>query len=109
MGDSGGRLLLCHWPTVVSIQRLAYGFLMPWQHCNNSISDDSRCPSCGANKAAWTLKLDSTRLFTLGKTWDGDPSQAQVLKAAAQAGAAVCEQCEKAKQEGQQDQQQAGQ
>jgi hypothetical protein len=60
--------------------------------------DDQRCPSCGISKPAWTVRMDRTRLFALGKEWDGDPdSQVPVLLAASELGTPFCEKCEAAK------------
>lgn len=73
---------------------------MPWEHCGKQVSDDQRCPECGVSKAAWTVKLDRTRLFTLSRPWEGDAAaQADTLKRAAQDGTPFCEKCEKARQE----------
>lgn len=40
---------------------------MPWEHCQLEIMDDQTCPSCGMNKAEWTLHVDRTRVLQLSK------------------------------------------
>lgn len=37
---------------------------MPWEHCDQTLGDElDACPSCGIEKAAWTLQWDATRTF----------------------------------------------
>lgn len=39
---------------------------MPWEHCGETeIPDDVSCPSCGENKANWTMQFGQIRTFTL--------------------------------------------
>lgn len=41
---------------------------MPWPHCEHpAISDDKACPTCGMTKAEWSIKVEVTRVFRLGK------------------------------------------
>ncbi|RMG17057.1 MAG: hypothetical protein D6731_04785 [Planctomycetota bacterium] len=68
---------------------------MPWQHCGRTMMDDEVCRTCGISKPKWTLKLDRTRLFALGKRHEGDELlQAEALREAAKNGAPFCEKCE---------------
>lgn len=42
---------------------------MPWQHCDQELSDDqSACPACGTNKQAWTVEFNSTREFVVPRS-----------------------------------------
>lgn len=41
---------------------------MPWPHCEHpAINDDLACPTCGMTKAEWSIKVEVTRVFRLGK------------------------------------------
>ncbi len=41
---------------------------MPWEHCGAELHDDAAtCPSCGADKAHWTLQWEATRTFTVSR------------------------------------------
>jgi hypothetical protein len=41
---------------------------MGWSHCEVAdIADTVACPACGVTKAAWTLKVDATRTFTIAR------------------------------------------
>lgn len=44
---------------------------MPWSHCDiDFILDDEGCPACGISKAEWTVQVEHTRLFVVGRsTW----------------------------------------
>ncbi len=40
---------------------------MPWSHCSKELGDDvDVCPTCGATKARWTMRLNRTRKFVIG-------------------------------------------
>ena len=39
---------------------------MPWKHCQIAfILDDEKCPTCGVDKAAWTINVEQTRVMQL--------------------------------------------
>jgi hypothetical protein len=41
---------------------------VPWAHCSNTaIIDTSTCPTCGVDKASWTIVLDQTRVLVIGR------------------------------------------
>jgi hypothetical protein len=40
---------------------------MGWTHCDAAVNDDEVCPVCGIAKAAWTVQLEATRTFTIGR------------------------------------------
>lgn len=40
---------------------------MPWEHCGQSVPDDSGCPTCGLTKEQWSIKFDATRTFRLSR------------------------------------------
>jgi hypothetical protein len=73
------------------------GVEMPWEHCGESINEDHfRCPECGVSKGAWTIQVDQTRLFALGRgAWKGDvEAQVQALESAGEKGIPFCQKCE---------------
>lgn len=47
---------------------------MPWDCCGAALPDSTpRCPACGKGKQRWTLRLNATKRFVLGKQaedWD---------------------------------------
>jgi hypothetical protein len=70
---------------------------MPWAHCGRQLPDDVPCPTCGQRKPSWTLRLNQTRVFALGKRSDGDDAaQVAVLEEAARGGVPFCEKCARA-------------
>ena len=39
---------------------------MPWSHCDLPfILDTEDCPTCGVNKAEWTIQAEATRVFQI--------------------------------------------
>lgn len=47
---------------------------MPWAHCGlEFILDDEPCPTCGVDKVDWTVQVDKTRTFVVGRGAKRDP------------------------------------
>ncbi len=68
---------------------------MPWSCCGVEVHDNQVCMTCGARKRSHSMRLDRTRVFSLGAPpWPGDgEAQAEALERAHEESAALVEEC----------------
>lgn len=40
---------------------------MPWEHCGQTVTDDTSCPVCALSKEQWSIKFNATRTFQVSR------------------------------------------